>query len=128
MVLQLRMQTSSSLLAILHCCAVGRPKPCRPSSLLLKLYDDHVYYPKLPSHDNTETNHQRKMTVVSVRTNTLFVEIELVIVSRALDLCGISILQVNLDDVISVLPHGSQAGLLHDRGNDGTAERIVSRD
>lgn len=70
---------------------------------MLKLRWQHPQY-----HDNTATPRI-----------CLFVKVKLVIVTRTLDLAGVCILQVALNDVVSVLADRPQTSLLHDGGNNG---------
>ena len=50
----------------------------------------------------------------------LLIEVEFIRLLRSLNLTRICVLQVTLDDVVPVLPHGAQTRLLHDRRNNGT--------
>lgn len=56
----------------------------------------------------------------------LLVEVESVLVVRRLDLAGVRILQIGLDDIVPVLSDGSQTSLLHDRRDNSTTQRVVS--
>lgn len=58
----------------------------------------------------------------------LLVEVELIRLGRTLDLARVRILQIALDDVIPVLAHRPQPGILHDGGNDGAGKRVVPHD
>lgn len=51
---------------------------------------------------------------------TLTIEFKLVRLGAAFNLATICIFQINLDDVVPVLPYSPQTSLLHDCGNDST--------
>jgi len=55
----------------------------------------------------------------------LLVKVELIRFRRALDLTSIGILQITLNNIVSVLPHCPQTRFLHDRCNDSAAQRII---
>lgn len=46
----------------------------------------------------------------------------------SLDLTRVCILEICLDNVVSVLANSSQTGLLHDRSNNSAAQRIITHD
>lgn len=58
----------------------------------------------------------------------LLVEVEFILLAPSLDLAGVRILQILLNDVVPVLPNSPQSRLLHDCTNHCTAQRIVSHD
>lgn len=51
---------------------------------------------------------------------TLTIEFKLVRLGATFNLATICIFQINLDDVVPVLPYSPQTSLLHDCSNDGT--------
>src|ERR1700712_773138 len=61
-------------------------------------------------------------------TIPLPVEVELVRLTSSLDLASISLFQIRLNDIISVLPYSPQTSFLHDCRNDRTTEWIISHD
>ena len=70
--------------------------------------------------------HAKPSCTGSLVEQCLLVEVELVVLTRALHLTGVRVLQILLDDVVSVLAHRSETSLLHNGSNHSTRERIVA--
>ena len=59
---------------------------------------------------------------------SLFVEIELVLVTRPLDLAGVRVLKVRLDDVVPIFPNSPKTSFLHDGSDNSTTQWIIPYD
>jgi len=68
----------------------------------------------------------RESPVPTAEANALLVKVKLVRLGCPLDLTGVCLLQITLDDVVPVLAHRSQPSLLHDGRNDGPGKRVVA--
>lgn len=68
------------------------------------------------------------MKFAHYKTAPLLVEIKLVILTCPLHLARVRVLEIALDNVVSVFPDSAEAGLLHDGGDDGAGQGVVSDD
>jgi len=85
-----------------------------PSPLILEspyILIDDSWITSLHLSTSSQTHHNPK---------TLLVEIELIGLLCSLDLTGVSVLKIGLNNVVSVLPYCSQTSLLHNCCNNSS--------